>query len=85
MFFINFIICLFTCGINFILHLFKGVLWVSVVLNPSCGTTEKAGWVERLRSWSELPICPLEEGSGRMPPANFGTHQHHHHHNQGVA
>ncbi|XP_029441670.1 zinc finger SWIM domain-containing protein 4-like [Rhinatrema bivittatum] len=40
-----------------------GALWVCVVLNPHCKAEERSAWLELLRKWNSLDICPLEEGN----------------------
>ncbi|XP_053318607.1 zinc finger SWIM domain-containing protein 4 [Spea bombifrons] len=40
-----------------------GALWVCVVLSPHCRTEERESWLELLRRWNALDICPLEEGN----------------------
>nr|XP_006003722.1 PREDICTED: zinc finger SWIM domain-containing protein 4 isoform X2 [Latimeria chalumnae] len=40
-----------------------GALWVCVVLNPHCKTEEKSAWLELLRKWNQMDVCPLEEGN----------------------
>ena len=44
---------------------FSGALWVCVVLNPQCRSTEKEGWEEELKGWSRMDICPLEDADTR--------------------
>uniref|UniRef100_A0A6I8PLH4 Zinc finger SWIM-type containing 4 n=1 Tax=Ornithorhynchus anatinus TaxID=9258 RepID=A0A6I8PLH4_ORNAN len=39
-----------------------GALWVCVMLNPSCRQEEKTTWLELLKKWNKLDVCPLEEG-----------------------
>ncbi|KAM9094262.1 zinc finger SWIM domain-containing protein 4 isoform X1 [Sarcophilus harrisii] len=40
-----------------------GALWVCVVLSPHCRPEERAGWLQQLKQWDELSVCPLEEGN----------------------
>ncbi|XP_004715548.1 zinc finger SWIM domain-containing protein 4 [Echinops telfairi] len=40
-----------------------GALWVCVVLSPHCKPEERAGWLQLLRKWDQLEVCPLEEGN----------------------
>ncbi|XP_037674068.1 LOW QUALITY PROTEIN: zinc finger SWIM domain-containing protein 4 [Choloepus didactylus] len=40
-----------------------GALWVCVVLSPHCKPEERAGWLQLLRKWDKLDVCPLEEGN----------------------
>ncbi|XP_072768929.1 zinc finger SWIM domain-containing protein 5 isoform X1 [Nerophis lumbriciformis] len=40
-----------------------GALWVCVVLNPHCKGEEKSGWVKQLKKWSDMDVCPLEDGN----------------------
>jgi len=47
-----------------------GVLWVCVVLNPHCSTSERSLWIRKLKSWSELPVCPLEDAYSRPSSAH---------------
>ncbi|XP_029837511.4 zinc finger SWIM domain-containing protein 5 [Ixodes scapularis] len=50
-----------------------GTLWVCVVLNPHCTSSEKQQWRQLLERWSCMHICPLEDAdfrpsaSGRRP------------------
>ncbi|XP_043941836.1 zinc finger SWIM domain-containing protein 5 [Protopterus annectens] len=43
-----------------------GALWVCIVLNPHCKMEEKSCWLRQLRKWSDMDVCPLEDG-------NYGT------------
>ena len=47
-----------------------GVLWVCVVLNPHCSASERSMWIRKLKSWSELPVCPLEDAYSRPSSAH---------------
>ncbi|GAB1609147.1 finger SWIM domain-containing 5-like [Argonauta hians] len=38
-----------------------GVLWVCIVLNPNCSSSEKEQWQSILQQWSAVPLCPLED------------------------
>ncbi|XP_043913584.1 zinc finger SWIM domain-containing protein 4 [Protopterus annectens] len=40
-----------------------GALWVCVILSPHCKTEEKVAWLQLLRKWDSLDVCPLEEGN----------------------
>lgn len=40
-----------------------GALWVCVVLSPHCRPEERESWLQLLRRWNALDICPLEEGN----------------------
>uniref|UniRef100_A0ACB8ELW1 Zinc finger SWIM domain-containing protein 4 n=1 Tax=Sphaerodactylus townsendi TaxID=933632 RepID=A0ACB8ELW1_9SAUR len=40
-----------------------GALWVCVVLSPHCKLEERALWLQLLKKWNKLDICPLEEGN----------------------
>uniref|UniRef100_A0A8C6YMM2 Zinc finger SWIM-type containing 4 n=1 Tax=Naja naja TaxID=35670 RepID=A0A8C6YMM2_NAJNA len=40
-----------------------GALWVCVVLSPHCKLEERAVWLQLLKKWNKLDICPLEEGN----------------------
>ncbi|XP_063795501.1 zinc finger SWIM domain-containing protein 5 [Pseudophryne corroboree] len=40
-----------------------GALWVCIVLNPHCKPEEKACWLRQLRKWSDMDVCPLEDGN----------------------
>ncbi|XP_068095614.1 zinc finger SWIM domain-containing protein 5 isoform X1 [Hyperolius riggenbachi] len=40
-----------------------GALWVCIVLNPHCKPEEKAGWLRQLKKWSDMDVCPLEDGN----------------------
>uniref|UniRef100_A0A8C4T7T4 Zinc finger SWIM-type containing 4 n=1 Tax=Erpetoichthys calabaricus TaxID=27687 RepID=A0A8C4T7T4_ERPCA len=40
-----------------------GALWVCVVLNPHAKPEERAGWLELLKKWDQMEVCPLEEGN----------------------
>nr|XP_033780568.1 zinc finger SWIM domain-containing protein 4 isoform X2 [Geotrypetes seraphini] len=40
-----------------------GALWVCVVLNPHCKPEERNTWLELLRKWNNMDVCPLEEGN----------------------
>lgn len=42
-----------------------GVLWICVVLNPSCSQGEKDHWRRLLEQWSSVPMCPLEDADTR--------------------
>ncbi|XP_015278338.1 PREDICTED: zinc finger SWIM domain-containing protein 4-like, partial [Gekko japonicus] len=56
-----------------------GALWVCVVLSPHCKLEERALWLQLLKKWNKLDICPLEEGnyscdstgSGAALPSNL--------------
>ena len=39
--------------------MFPGSLWVSIVLNPDRSSV--GSLVSRLRYWSKLDVCPLED------------------------
>ncbi|XP_049644492.1 zinc finger SWIM domain-containing protein 4 [Suncus etruscus] len=47
-----------------------GALWVCVVLSPHCKPEERASWLQLLRTWDQLDVCPLEEG-------NYSFHEPH--------
>lgn len=40
-----------------------GALWVCIVLNPHCKSEEKSAWLKQLKKWSDMDICPLEDGN----------------------
>ncbi|XP_029395575.1 zinc finger SWIM domain-containing protein 5 isoform X2 [Mus pahari] len=40
-----------------------GALWVCIILNPHCKLEEKSCWLQQLQKWSDLDICPLEDGN----------------------
>ncbi|KAK1164095.1 zinc finger SWIM domain-containing protein 5-like [Acipenser oxyrinchus oxyrinchus] len=40
-----------------------GALWVCIVLNPHCKTDEKSCWLRQLKKWSDMDVCPLEDGN----------------------
>uniref|UniRef100_A0A8C9U192 Zinc finger, SWIM-type containing 5 n=1 Tax=Scleropages formosus TaxID=113540 RepID=A0A8C9U192_SCLFO len=40
-----------------------GALWVCIVLNPHCKSEEKSGWLRQLKKWSDMDVCPLEDGN----------------------
>ncbi|XP_019724913.1 zinc finger SWIM domain-containing protein 5 isoform X1 [Hippocampus comes] len=40
-----------------------GALWVCVVLNPHCKSEEKSCWLKQLKKWSDMDVCPLEDGN----------------------
>ncbi|XP_073450106.1 zinc finger SWIM domain-containing protein 5 [Aquarana catesbeiana] len=40
-----------------------GALWVCIVLNPHCKPEEKAAWLRQLKKWSDMDVCPLEDGN----------------------
>ncbi|XP_069804148.1 zinc finger SWIM domain-containing protein 4 isoform X3 [Dendropsophus ebraccatus] len=40
-----------------------GALWVCVVLSPHCRPEERESWLDLLRRWNAMDICPLEEGN----------------------
>ncbi|XP_018425968.1 PREDICTED: zinc finger SWIM domain-containing protein 4 isoform X2 [Nanorana parkeri] len=40
-----------------------GALWVCVVLSPHCRPEERESWLQLLRRWNAMDICPLEEGN----------------------
>ncbi|KAM8839022.1 zinc finger SWIM domain-containing protein 5 isoform 1-T1 [Synchiropus picturatus] len=40
-----------------------GALWVCVVLNPHCKSEEKNSWMKQLKKWSDMDVCPLEDGN----------------------
>lgn len=41
-----------------------------VVLSPHCKPEERASWLQLLRTWDQLDVCPLEEG-------NYSFHEPH--------
>ncbi|XP_077929341.1 zinc finger SWIM domain-containing protein 5 isoform X2 [Halichoerus grypus] len=41
----------------------NGALWVCIILNPHCKLEEKSCWLQQLQKWSDLDICPLEDGN----------------------
>ncbi|XP_014778427.1 zinc finger SWIM domain-containing protein 5 [Octopus bimaculoides] len=43
-----------------------GVLWVCIVLNPNCYSSEKEQWQLLLQQWSSVPLCPLEDADGQQ-------------------
>ncbi|XP_030052754.1 zinc finger SWIM domain-containing protein 4 isoform X2 [Microcaecilia unicolor] len=57
-----------------------GALWVCVVLSPHCKPEEQSTWLELLRKWNNMDVCPLEEGNysfdtpgatpGSQPPSS---------------
>ncbi|XP_039598783.1 zinc finger SWIM domain-containing protein 4-like [Polypterus senegalus] len=66
-----------------------GALWVCVVLNPHAKPEERAGWLELLKKWDQMEVCPLEEGNyisepqssaePRNPPGKPGDEAFYHH------
>ncbi|KAG7280149.1 hypothetical protein CRUP_003776 [Coryphaenoides rupestris] len=40
-----------------------GALWMCVVLNPHCKRQQKSSWLQQLRRWSSVDVCPLEDGN----------------------
>jgi hypothetical protein len=36
---------------------------VCIILNPHCKLEEKSCWLQQLQKWSDLDICPLEDGN----------------------
>lgn len=44
-------------------HCSTGALWVCIVLNPHCKSEEKSAWLKQLKKWSDMDICPLEDGN----------------------
>jgi len=34
-----------------------------VVLNPHCKRQQKTSWLQQLRRWSGVDVCPLEDGN----------------------
>ncbi|XP_013218644.2 zinc finger SWIM domain-containing protein 5 isoform X2 [Ictidomys tridecemlineatus] len=40
-----------------------GALWVCIILNPHCKLEEKSCWLQQLQKWSDLDVCPLEDGN----------------------
>uniref|UniRef100_A0A673TNV7 Zinc finger SWIM-type containing 5 n=1 Tax=Suricata suricatta TaxID=37032 RepID=A0A673TNV7_SURSU len=40
-----------------------GALWVCIILNPHCKLEEKSCWLQQLQRWSDLDVCPLEDGN----------------------
>ncbi|XP_049735079.1 zinc finger SWIM domain-containing protein 5 isoform X2 [Elephas maximus indicus] len=40
-----------------------GALWVCIILNPHCKLEEKSCWLLQLQKWSDLDVCPLEDGN----------------------
>ncbi|XP_069460474.1 zinc finger SWIM domain-containing protein 4 [Ambystoma mexicanum] len=40
-----------------------GALWVCVLLNPHCKPEERGVWLELLKKWNNMDVCPLEEGN----------------------
>ncbi|MBN3302371.1 ZSWM5 protein, partial [Amia calva] len=40
-----------------------GALWVCIVLNPHCKSEEKTCWLRQLKKWSDMDVCPLEDGN----------------------
>ncbi|XP_072129738.1 zinc finger SWIM domain-containing protein 5 isoform X2 [Mobula birostris] len=40
-----------------------GALWVCIVLNPHCKPDEKISWLRQLKKWSDMDVCPLEDGN----------------------
>uniref|UniRef100_A0A8C6LA25 Zinc finger SWIM-type containing 6 n=1 Tax=Nothobranchius furzeri TaxID=105023 RepID=A0A8C6LA25_NOTFU len=40
-----------------------GALWMCIVLNPHCKPEQKALWLLQLRRWSNMDVCPLEDGN----------------------
>ncbi|KAM7098992.1 zinc finger SWIM domain-containing protein 5 isoform 2-T2 [Molossus nigricans] len=40
-----------------------GALWVCIILNPHCKLEEKSSWLQQLQKWSNLDVCPLEDGN----------------------
>ncbi|XP_055497608.1 zinc finger SWIM domain-containing protein 5 isoform X2 [Leucoraja erinacea] len=40
-----------------------GALWVCIVLNPHCKPDEKVSWLRQLKKWSDMDVCPLEDGN----------------------
>ncbi|KAK2170592.1 hypothetical protein NP493_1146g00007 [Ridgeia piscesae] len=43
-----------------------GSLWVCVVLNPKCSSTEKQCWQKMLKRWALLDVCPLEDADSTV-------------------
>ena len=33
------------------------------MLNPHCKSEEKGGWLKQRKKWSDMDICPLEDGN----------------------
>lgn len=33
------------------------------MLNPHCKSEEKSAWLKQLKKWSDMDICPLEDGN----------------------
>lgn len=46
-----------------LIALFPGALWVCIILNPHCKLEEKSCWLQQLQKWSDLDVCPLEDGN----------------------
>jgi hypothetical protein len=42
-------------------NLFLGALWVCVVLNPHCNSSDKLHWRQMLERWSQVDVCPPED------------------------
>ncbi|KAF7649098.1 hypothetical protein LDENG_00147360, partial [Lucifuga dentata] len=40
-----------------------GALWMCIVLNPHCKPQQKAFWLQQLRRWNGVDVCPLEDGN----------------------
>uniref|UniRef100_A0A3Q3A4X6 Zinc finger SWIM-type containing 6 n=1 Tax=Kryptolebias marmoratus TaxID=37003 RepID=A0A3Q3A4X6_KRYMA len=40
-----------------------GALWMCIVLNPHCKAKQKALWLQQLRRWNGMDVCPLEDGN----------------------
>ncbi|EFX76311.1 hypothetical protein DAPPUDRAFT_306274 [Daphnia pulex] len=38
-----------------------GALWVCVVLNPHCNSSDKLQWRQMLERWSQVDVCPPED------------------------
>lgn len=38
-----------------------GALWVCVVLNPHCNSSDKLHWRQMLERWSQVDVCPPED------------------------
>ncbi|XP_057689009.1 zinc finger SWIM domain-containing protein 6-like [Corythoichthys intestinalis] len=40
-----------------------GALWMCIVLNPHCKAEQKSSWLQQLRSWNSVDVCPWEDGN----------------------
>ena len=61
LFFPNALLNLTNDVVVIVVNLFLGDLWVCVVLNPHCNSSDKLHWRQMLERWSQVDVCPPED------------------------